>query len=295
MDLAGHTAHRARRGTSTPGRVALSAGGVGRNVAENLARLGCPVKLLGVLGDDLLSRWLLERTESAGVDVGSLRIIAGGTPGVYLSILERGELDRAVADPGAMETLDRAAAESLLNGAFPDPANPPALLVLDTNPTVSALQGALDWALERRVPVLVEPVSVEKSRRLPGLRGRVDFLTPNTGEARDLLRAVSGAGSALEVSSWIVTRGAAGAALFRARQGYTRLFPAPAADVVNVNGAGDAFVAALACGIVTGHSLDESIRMGLRAGALTVASPETVRRDISRAAIMNNLPGDDTE
>ena len=37
---------------SNPGHISLSAGGVTRNVCENLARLGADVKLLSCVGDD---------------------------------------------------------------------------------------------------------------------------------------------------------------------------------------------------------------------------------------------------
>jgi len=39
-------------GTSNPGDVRVDFGGVARNVAHNLARLGCAVTLLSRIGDD---------------------------------------------------------------------------------------------------------------------------------------------------------------------------------------------------------------------------------------------------
>ena len=45
--------------TSSPGQLVLSAGGVGRNIAEGLARLGEPPLFLSAVGDDALGdRWL---------------------------------------------------------------------------------------------------------------------------------------------------------------------------------------------------------------------------------------------
>jgi len=53
-------------GTSNPSSAVVAPGGVGRNVAENLARWGVAVSLLGVVGEDALSTFVLEETAGAG-------------------------------------------------------------------------------------------------------------------------------------------------------------------------------------------------------------------------------------
>ena len=70
----------------------FSPGGVGRNLAQNLAQLGVPTRLLGVVGDDAFGQSLLSLTAVSGVDVsGVLR--RAGPSGSYLAVLtERGEL-----------------------------------------------------------------------------------------------------------------------------------------------------------------------------------------------------------
>ncbi len=287
LDLAGHADGPAPPGTSTPGKVTLSTGGVARNIAENLAAMGCSVELVGAVGEDLLSRFVLEKTAAAGVGVDAVRRDSESTVGVYLSILAAGELERAIADTGATERINGATLRSML---VPFRDSRVSLLVLDTNLYPEALQTALDWATEEEVPVLVEPVSVEKSLRLAGLRGRIDYVTPNEAEIRALL----GASAPLpEIRHWVVTRGDRGAGLYRpdpgsggARSGDTDdlldesrwelIIPAEIVTAVNVNGAGDAFVAAFSTGIVTGRSLEESLRLGVRAGTLTVQSSSTV-------------------
>ena len=277
LDLAGHTDGPAPPGTSTPGRVSLSPGGVARNIAENLANLGCSVELAGAVGEDVLSRFVLDTTAAAGVRVNAVHRDPSSTVGVYLSILAAGELERAIADTGATEKIDGTALRRML-APFRD--TDVSLLVIDTNLYPEALQAALDWAAEQNVAVLVEPVSVEKSLRLAGLLGRIDYITPNEAETRALL----GVAEPLpEIRHWVVTRGARGAGLYRPDPGDTLdesrwelVVPAETVIAVNVNGAGDAFVAAFAAGIVTGRSLEESLRLGVRAGTLTVQSASTV-------------------
>ena len=54
--------------TSNPGTASWTAGGVGRNIAENLARLGSTTTLVTAVGNDLAGESIVGRTAAAGVD-----------------------------------------------------------------------------------------------------------------------------------------------------------------------------------------------------------------------------------
>lgn len=77
MDISGATRACAGGGRLQPGAHSLRAGGVARNVAENLARLGNDTRLITAVGDDLYGRSLLESTQKAGVDVQGCWVLAG--------------------------------------------------------------------------------------------------------------------------------------------------------------------------------------------------------------------------
>ena len=72
-DLKARTSAPLVPGTSNPGTATLTPGGVGRNVAENLTRLGTPAALVGVVGEDTIGTLVLEATAEAGVDVAAVR------------------------------------------------------------------------------------------------------------------------------------------------------------------------------------------------------------------------------
>ena len=79
-------------------------GGVARNVAENLARLGCKVRLLSTFSEDLEGNWLLDHLNSAGVDVSPSLIVPGRKSGSYTALQDaQGEMLLAMAD---MELAD---------------------------------------------------------------------------------------------------------------------------------------------------------------------------------------------
>jgi len=81
-------------GTSAPGTVRLSIGGVARNVAENLARLGVHATLLSAVGDDPMGRFLLDATAHAGVNVEHVLVRRGQRSGAYIAVLNRPPLSR---------------------------------------------------------------------------------------------------------------------------------------------------------------------------------------------------------
>src|SRR6266571_4781740 len=80
---------------SMPASVQLASGGSGRNIAENLARLGVDVTLLTVIGDDLFGRYILQSTNEAGVHVVAPGNLMIKTP-IYL----------ALTNPGGQVLLD---------------------------------------------------------------------------------------------------------------------------------------------------------------------------------------------
>ena len=66
MDIVARTHGDGLTGDSVPGQIHCSPGGVARNVAENLARLGHSTHLISGVGDDEFGRSLRLATEAAG-------------------------------------------------------------------------------------------------------------------------------------------------------------------------------------------------------------------------------------
>lgn len=91
-----------------------SAGGVGRNIAENLARLGTDTRLLSAVGNDQYGHLLLEVSQRAGVDVRQMLVLDGQATFSYLSLHDGcGEMSCAVNDMGIDELTPAAIAEAL--------------------------------------------------------------------------------------------------------------------------------------------------------------------------------------
>ncbi|WP_245994489.1 PfkB family carbohydrate kinase [Nocardioides immobilis] len=280
VDVKARSAAAPLAGTSNPGSTRITPGGVGRNIAETLARLGTPTRLVAAVGDDALGDQLLTDTAAAGVDMTGVHRLPALATGTYTAVLSpEGELAVAVADMAATDAL---APEHLPDDLLADAA----LLVVDGNLAAATIGRALDLAAAATVPVVVEPVSVPKAARLRPLLGRpVRAITPNhdelvalTGEDGTLDERIDRLHQAGAELVW-VRLGLDGSVL-SGPDGRTRL-ASIRADVVDVTGAGDAMLAAFCHALLGGATPAHAAAYGHAAAALTVASDHTVRPDLT--------------
>lgn len=284
-----------RMGTSNPARQAETFGGVARNVAENLARLGTPAGLVTAVGDDAAGAALLEHAEAAGIDTrGSLRL-AGACSGTYTAVLDQhGDMLLALADMALYEQLTpEAIARTQAQRSCA------ALVVADLNLPSATLRLLLDDAIRFGVPLVLVAVSEPKMARLPADLSGLRLLILNEGElaARaghpvDASAGLAEACAALQAQGAqdiIVTHGARGVS-YTTPGGIAHLDAAPA-TVVDVTGAGDAFAAAVCHTLAEGSaSLDLACRRGLHLSALTLACAETVCPALAPDSLDSLLP-----
>lgn len=74
---------------SNPGHLRTSAGGVTRNVLENLSRLGVRTKLVSAVGADLYGEMVLRSSAAAGIDISGVVTIPGAASSCYISVLDQ--------------------------------------------------------------------------------------------------------------------------------------------------------------------------------------------------------------
>ncbi|MGG5259506.1 PfkB family carbohydrate kinase [Phycicoccus avicenniae] len=297
-------------GSSNPGVSTSAVGGVGRNIAENLARLGSPTVLVAAVGDDLAGRTVAARTEAAGVDCRHL-VTSTYPTGTYAAVLDdEGDLLVAVADMRATDELtvgELGVVPSLLEGAD--------AVVVDANVSPTVVRWVLAAAAEAGVVGVFEPVSVAKATEAAAVFDGtvpVHTVTPNLDELAALVGrhvdpevdgVVEAAGILHDrgVEHVWVRRGTRGSLLSVAprptaedpapeRRVY--LVSAPPTSVADVTGAGDAMTAGYVHSLLAGDGVVEAARFGQVLAALTVASPDTVRPDLTPALVAAHLTPD---
>ncbi len=288
VDIKARSAAPATQHTGNPGRGSMTPGGVARNIAENLARLGTRTHLIAAVGRDPLGDNLLAQTSAAGVRLEFVRRTDRPT-GTYTAILDSdGELVVAVADMAATADLgpeDLTPARDVIAGA--------GLLVLDGNLAPTTLQHALDLGAAAGVRTILEPVSVPKAQIVATLvtaEHQLYAVTPNRDELTALTGLPARTDRQLRVAAdslhrrgvqhvW-VRLGAEGSLLSSVTGEAVRL-PAVPTTVEDVTGAGDSGLAAFCHALIEGHDPLDAARFGHAASALTIASSHTVRPDLT--------------
>lgn len=293
LDVKGRSNVPCVPGASTPGRIRHSAGGVARNVAENLARLGVEVTLLSAVGNDEAGELILRHGSEVGIDVSQVRVVPGGRTGAYVAALNPdGSLYAAVDDMAVMEAITprylyerrRLFAEA-------------ALVFADANLSPEALEALFRLTLRYRVRVAVDPTSSLLAPRLRPYLNRLYLIAPNAAEAEALgdlpVRTYDEARRAARyfvsqgIALAVVTLGEMGLAYATSEE--SGHIPAMRAEVVDRTGAGDALTAAVVFGILNEFDAVESVRLGLAAATLTLKCPETVCPTLSLEQLYDQL------
>ena len=99
MDIGGFPSARLVMGDSNPGKVRMTLGGVGRNIAENLSRLGLEVHLITALGNDTNGNAIINDCRAKGIHIDRCFIVNDMNTSVYLFMDdEKGDLSCAIND-----------------------------------------------------------------------------------------------------------------------------------------------------------------------------------------------------
>jgi len=280
-------------GIPIPGEIRVSPGGVARNVAENLARLGIQTTLLSVVGDDEAGRQVLEQARRSGIDVSRIVVSGEVQTAAYLAIMdEEGMPLASVYDMRAMALLtpDYIARNSDVIGEAD-------MVIIDANLDHEALKVLFSITKERSIPVCADPTSTELAPRLKPFLKDLFLITPNDVEAQTLCGiTVDGRDTAIAAAKELVSQGVDIAIITLAEMGVCYAtstvsghIPAIKTEIVDFTGAGDALTAGVAFGLLNDFPIDEAVRIGVSAATLTLRCKETVCPDLNLEKVYDGL------
>ena len=283
VDIHGKSDKKLIMRDSNPGTLHMSLGGVCRNICENLALLGANVKLVTVLGYDDNGRAILRGCEQVGIDMSCARVLAGERSSSYVSLVdEQNDMIFAMSDMHIIKRMDERFVddnESILSNAD--------LVVCDGNLSAKTVERLTEVCLS---PLYLDPVSTAWAKEMAPFIGSFDTVKPNRME----LAALSGKPADTEseviaacevllkkgVRRLFVSLGQMGM-LYYGREGRIRRVARPYPDVINATGAGDASMAGIVWASRQGMTADEIVCVGMAAGMLTIASKDTISREMS--------------
>jgi pseudouridine kinase len=280
-------------GSSTPGFIRVSVGGVARNVAENLARLGTEVILLSAIGPGSNGQRILENAAQAGINTDYLIVSAEHHTSAYIALLdEKGNLVMSVDDMEIMACLT----PQIINRRRNLIRNT-AMVVFDANLSQATIDSLVKTANRYQVRLCADPTTTTLAGRLTSHLPNLFMVTPNLPEAEVLSgHSIKDENQAITAARALVNAGVKIAIITLAEEGVVYAsarasghIPAVATELVDSTGASDALTAAVVFGLLNNIPLDESLRLGASAAALTLACTDTVCADLSLELLYDNL------
>lgn len=256
---------------SNPGDIAISYGGVGRNIVENAARLGADVGMISLTGDDFLGNNARDHLAGLGVDVSGIVHVNECNTGMYLSILNH-ENDMAVAicNMDILERVTPAFLEDKLNQLTKSE-----IVGVDCNLDFATLDYITN---SLHVPLFLDPVSASKAERVKPIIGRFHTIKPNRIEAELLsdIKIVDDA-SLRQAGSWFCRQGVKRVFIslgedgvyYRDESGEGIVGTSPV-KLVSATGAGDAFSAAILVGHIKDFSAEDTAKLGVACASLAL-------------------------
>ncbi|XAR59527.1 Pseudouridine kinase [Bertholletia excelsa] len=174
--------------STTPGKVQYMLGGVGRNIAECMAKLGTRPYMISAVGLDMAGNLLLESWKSAGLSLEGIRRDQDIETATVCNMFDaKGELVAGVASVEAIEKFlvpEWVRRFSLTIHSAP-------LVMVDANLSPSTLEASCRMAAEFEIPLWFEPVSVAKSKRVVSVVEHITFASPNEDELVAMANALS--------------------------------------------------------------------------------------------------------
>uniref|UniRef100_A0A3B4VLQ3 Zgc:136858 n=1 Tax=Seriola dumerili TaxID=41447 RepID=A0A3B4VLQ3_SERDU len=299
-------------GQTNPGSVCQSFGGVGRNIADSLSRLGHRPLFISAIGADSHSDAVLNYCKHMNTS-GVARLEEQSTATYCVVITESGEMSLGMGDMDIHQQITEQYVSK-----FEEQLSSATLVCLDGNIPVSTIDYVCHVAKKHNINVWYEPTDSQKARKpfLSDAWKSLSYSSPNLVELCTMnktlgiptpevlpssLEEVLNVAVALSrpllehLHCLVVTLGSNGVMVCgehnagsvnlqprkqkRVRTLCAVHYPAlivTAEETVNVSGAGDSLAGALMAGILQQQDTDSCVQMGLLAARLSLASPHPI-------------------
>ena len=265
------------------GKVEIVHGGVGRNVAEDIANIELRPTFVSLVDDTAEGEEVINKLRNHKVNTDYIRRVKDGM-GMWLAVFDNmGDIAGSISkrpDLGPIcDMLDEKGDEIFRNADS---------IALEIDCDKEIVKAVFYYAEKYRKPVFaaVSNMSIAVERRdflrfcfcfvcnqqEAGILFSEDYDSKTPEELRDILAHHV---QAAEIPRMVVTMGAQGA-VYAMQDGSCGICPAKKVDVKDTTGAGDAFFAGITMGLTYGKTMDEACEIGTRLSASVICTSENV-------------------
>ena len=287
IDLQGSSVNPLVFNDSNPGEIVMSAGGVGRNIAENISKLNIHSKILSYVGNDALGDFVVNKSSLSGVDTSFIKKHSHLPTSQYLSVLDDNNdmlvsiSDMRIIEEMTIQDIDKWNLTIEQSSA----------IVVDTNIPIPVIEYLTNKY--SNIPLFLDPVSFAKTSKILKLIGRFHTVKPNRLET-ELISGVeiTDNDSMLKAAKIIfdmgckqifITLGEDGVFYYDGENFGQYLHKG--VNMISANGAGDAFTAGVVYGFLKLNGIKETAEFASAAAVIALRSANTISDDLSEERV----------
>lgn len=276
---------------SNPGALKTSVGGVGRNIAENITKLGLATNLITCIGDDIYGKRILQESTSQGINIDHVQICPNQDTSTYLSIMdENNDVKVAIS---AMDIMKE------LNPGFIQQKHTiikqSEMIIVDCNLEEETLEYIFNNFND--IPIFVDTVSTTKAMKIKNNLQYIHAFKPNIYEAELLYGEPLDSKEAIQkAGEYFISRGVKEIFISLGKDGvYAKtkdeeyFAKAKPKDIQSTNGAGDALLAALVVGYSEGWSLKKRLEYAICSSLIALSHESTINPNMSMELLQETV------
>lgn len=283
MDIQGVPNNPLTMFDSNPGKVDISLGGVGRNIADNICRLGINTKLISAVGNDLYGNEILSKCKNYGIDVDDCYVSNEDSTSIYVSILnDYNDMQVAISHMDILDKLDVSYIASKHQSI-----NDSVAIVIDTN----LRQDVIDYITSTysHIPIFVDSVSTSKCMKIKDMLGRFNTIKLNKYEAEALCDIkINNIEDMKLCAQYLLNKGVKNIyitlgknGVFCANEEKKLHIDGVNVNIINATGAGDAFMSGLIYSYLNNFEIEYSAKFSTAASIIALSHENTINPNMS--------------
>ena len=265
------------------GRVEIVHGGVGRNVAEDIANVELRPRFVGMVDDTAEGAEVLRKLKNHKVNTDYVAVTQDGM-GMWLAVFNNGgDIAGSISKRPTSDAMLRMLEEKG-DEIFADADS----IVIEIDLDKELIKTVFRYAekYHKKVYAVVANMSIASQRR--DFLQSIDCFVCNAQEAgilfvcdfsgltpEELCEELSRRVVSARIPSMVVTMGSRGA-VYADMNGDKGVYPARKVKVRDTTGAGDAFCAGVASGLTYGKTMREAVEIGTRLASSVITVSENV-------------------